>query len=143
MVATDWSNRRFTCPTCTRFRTVVRERRRYNEKINGRHPRETMISVDVAPLRARYEELVQGGHETAYSVARAAGYSCPDRREPGRRKPDTQRLKRRLGITPMVGKAIDPETGRRVQTFSEYVDYETALVLCRALGVEYPADMGI
>jgi hypothetical protein len=134
-------NQRWGCPTCTKNRRLMRERKAKNVPA-GRHPRETLTRVPNQPLRERLQDLLAQGAVDVSCVALAAGYVKPRSRDGGEQA-DVQRLKKQLGIAASKGKRIDPETGTLVSYYAERVDYESAVRLCKALGVEYPSEMGI
>ena len=80
--------------------------------------------VPVAPLREAY---LRSGLRLS-DVARAAGWMNPDGHA------DTSRVARRLGLVPWAS--------RGTATVAQAVNYETAVVLVRALGHD-PVDFGV
>jgi hypothetical protein len=102
-----------------------RERRQRNIKA-GRHPRETMIEVAVAPLRERFLELHCRGEATATEVALSLGWTTSTSRGDG------QRVRRTLGLVP------DNAGGAPRQV----IFYEAAEALCHALYAD-PTAVGV
>jgi hypothetical protein len=128
-------DRRLSCPKCTKIRRVMRERQVTNLPA-GRHPRETMTRVPNRALRERLVSLTERGEFTISEVASGAGYTD------SRGHPDIQRLKRQLGITKSSSRRRD-SSGGRILYYADSIDYETAVRLCRAMGIEYPAEVGV
>jgi hypothetical protein len=118
---------------------IRKDHKQKNERM-GRHPRETLLRVPNAALRERYEEIVGRGLMTASEVAVAAGFT--ETRRDGRHRADLRRLKKRLGLEPESTRKIGPD-GKRLSYLADKVDYETAVRLCRAMGIEYPAEVGV
>lgn len=125
---------RMNCMTCTRNRARMQKCLRKNVDA-GRHPRETMVRVPNETLRERYLRLLEQGVD-AGQVARNAGYIV---HKDGR--PDIQRLKRALGVTKQSSKECDGD-GQRIGYYADRVNYDTAVVLCHALGAD-PAEVGV
>lgn len=126
---------RVGCSACAEMRKAAYNRRRKNARFD-RHPRESMIRVSNALLRERFVELVDRGFTTAERVARSAGYVYSGGRA------DTQRLQRRLGLAPEVSKDRAAD-GKRILRYADQVEYDTAVKLCYAMGVDYPAEVGV
>lgn len=132
-----------SCRRCSAIRTRRSKLRHDNRKTPGRHPHEMLNRIPNDLLRARYEELTGSGDMTPSEIARAAGYIT--KRSDGRAggdQPDIQRLKKQLGITKQRGR-LDPTTGERPVYATQNVGYDTAVALCRAMAIEYPAEVGV
>ena len=86
----------------------------------------TIVTVPVEPFQERYRHLIDQG-ATAVEIAARCDWIRPS---DGR--PDTDRLKQRLGF-----KATRKDIG-----VNKAVTYDTAVALCRGLEVD-PVDMGI
>jgi hypothetical protein len=95
--------------------------------------------VPNAELRERYNALIDGGLRTASEIAYATGYTF---QRAGGQQADIQRLKKQLGIIDQVG-GPDPVTGVRPRVVVKSVNYDTAVLLCKAMGVEYPSEVGV
>jgi hypothetical protein len=115
------------CRICER----VRERRRANIKA-GRHPREVLLRVSNAPLRERYLTVITTGVASPTQIARNLGWFCGGR---SKKKPDTARLRRALGLLP----SYTERDGGRVEYFVDELDYERAQAICFALYADPPA----
>lgn len=137
---TDALGRR-SCGICAGARAKVTRAARRNVR-TGRHPRETLLFVSNALLRERFELLTKKGMATAYQIAVAAGYETRRRDGRGGVAPDVGRLQKQLGIISQSGRR-DPATGERCQYFAETMTYDAALRVCKAMGVEYPAEVGL
>lgn len=143
---------RTRCTECVRIRKRVQtiiNINRQNRSAAGndgvqfrRHPREVLRKVPNAPLRERYEELLAKGAMTATDIAFAAGYVISRKAERRGGLGDIRRLKKRLGLEDEYGMR-DPVTGERPAYRAESVSYDTAVLLCKAMGIEYPAEVGV
>lgn len=121
------------------MQTCEQRRRRDREKSNikaGRHPREVLLTVPNAPLRARYLDLLTTGQSTASEIAYALGWEVRSR---GRVAADTERLKRALGLAKSTSTRV-VDAGKIVVTYvREEIDYEVAEQLCLAMYADPPA----
>lgn len=127
------------CAECSRIRARVAQLKRQNGKQSkdpGRNPREALLRVANAPLRERYQRLLGAG-VAASTIATRAGFVCS--RKGGRSHGDTTRLERALGLVPEMTK----HNGKRYSKLSTTVAYATAVALCPALEIEYPAEVGV
>lgn len=134
-----------SCAMCSDRRREMAKHKRRNVHA-GRHERETLVRVPNEPLRERFLWLVRRGQTTASDVAMAAGYLTARRDRGGRQEPpmgDIQRLKKRLGLTLSSSRERDPVTGERIKYYADHVDYDTAVRLCQAMGIDYPAEVGV
>jgi hypothetical protein len=115
------------CRTCER----ERDRRRTNIKA-GRHPREVLLRVPNAALRAHYLRLIAQRETTSGEIARNLGWFCNGRSGP---KPDSARLRRALGLAVSVTRG---EGGERVEYRVDELDYERAQAICLAMHADPP-----
>jgi hypothetical protein len=117
----------------TRRLNRINYRLRHNAK-QGRHPRETLLMVPNAPLRAAMERRLGEG-VTIAEIALAAGFTVTKR---GRVvSGDGRRLKRVMGTS----ESYDSKNPGRTY-YAEAVRYEMAVHLALILGVD-PVEVGV
>ncbi len=85
--------------------------------------------IDNTIFREKFKQLEEKEGLSLSEVAARTGWSCVDRRS-GRRKPDSSRVARTLGLVAESGKHRDAIT------------YENAVKLCKALHIDY-CDAGV
>lgn len=107
-----------------------------------KHPRRYRTKVPdpvpVAPLRDYFQRQWRIGVFTPSEVAISAGWFKGSRPERGA---DTTRVLRLLGIRP--GTVVVRDSGKRYRiTQQEYINYDHAVRICRAMGAD-PVDFGL